>query len=204
LWLTKNLHSEFAKKVKNFKTCELIYYNVFTQQKTKGEFIMILKIEPNCILYKQYIRECYMNLQFEETIDVFCKTNECTQSDLDIKAVKNSGKYSIEVTGANRSINEVVRSFDFTSGLIVSDLKYVPIAEHGANPNRYLTSETQEALKKPLRYEYFWICNDLFLEVSDPDTNIKFKIMGITPLGRVKEVLVSNIHEQAIAAMEVL
>ena len=171
---------------------------------------MIFKIDNDCILYARYLREQYMNQQFDASIDMLCRASKCSRSDITITPERSNSGYAVKVKPANKNNRPAVEldgyflKTNMAEGLIVEDLDCMPKELRGSNINHYLSDKSKKEINRPLLYEYFWIENTLFLETPDVVSNIKFKIAGVHKLPKLAETMITVIREHALIILDLL
>ncbi|ADU23978.1 hypothetical protein [Ruminococcus albus] len=158
---------------------------------------MIYKIDKNCILYYQYIKELESNFAFEDRIQKLCKITGRSRSDLAIKIECNRRAF-LNITWKD---GEPV-DFDF-SGININDLNITPREYHESNINKYLDKKVAAKLKAPLNYEYFLINTALFIELPDlADVTFKFRVNGLELLNEQEDIAITYARNMVQSLIE--
>lgn len=151
---------------------------------------MLYRIQKDCYLYQEFLKQQVNNADFLQTLKNFCKVHKCSVLELNIKIItsKSSAKLSVSFKDGRKT-----PSYDW-SNVVVEDLEKTPREFHRCNINNFLTQETADQLRKPLVYSYFWFGQNLYLEVADVNTPIGFNILGVDPVDDATDKLITNLR----------
>ena len=164
----------------------IIIVSIISVAERKGNSL-IYKVDNNCMLYFQFIKEMESKFRFEDRIKKLCRIEKKNRSELSISIEHKGSKNILNISWKDGSPVD----FDF-SGINVDDLDITPREYHGSNINRYLDKETSEKLRGRLNYEYFFVNTTLFIDIPGRSgVELKFRIKGIELLNEHDSIAIS-------------